>query len=415
MSVPIFVPVISTNAMHADHKPGNLEAWFNQGGFIRALTAVAGIPCSISIEGFDVELLPELANFMVQHKGPGEIISGEWSHLMPWFAEMADRRLVVSNFTNPAVYRDHPVTFVSEYSTLPPMVAKALVDSRQSRPAIYVVDTAVTPYSTFAEEDGPIKPLGQFAEYEGAQALVADGILHMRMYMDLAGIINGKFFAFQRLRNSQDAAKKTTAEDVVVAMKKAVEEADKRNVPVLFWPMDLESCVIGSNYGPTVYEELCEAMSKSDLPLAGPRQAYAILNAQAVETDRLYREVNNKWAGYPNQEALRTSQAIMVHELSSAQLNKDERKLELLGIGSDAYVWRKHQNKGVNRLTMETDTGDLTWLGENEACHQITTAVSKHFRKKDQVPFTKSLRQYLSKQDDTLLQLTLAWAQKLDL
>ncbi len=407
----IFVPVISSNAMHADHKPKNLGAWFKGGGLIRAISAMAQVPCSISVEGFDLELLPDFGDFVRKHKGPGEFINGEWSHILPWFFIHADGRMIVRNFTHHGPDFGHPVHFVSEYSSLPHSLAKALVDKTKQTPAIYTLDSATTVYSDFAQNDGPLRPLAQFSQLEGVHAMLHDGIMHMRMYMDLAKIPSDKFLGFQRLRDAK-GKNRVTARDVVDAMKTAVDAADKRRIPVVFWPMDIESCVIGSNYGPSVYEDLAEALQGSGLPLAGPRQAYELLLPMAQPSQALYREVNNKWGGFPNQEVLRTDQTIMVHELRDKQLSAFERKLELLGIGSDAYVWRKFQNKDVKQITLPTDLGEITFCGENKACHLITQAVRRHFRPDDKRTFTECLEEYLVREEDALLRLTLEWARK---
>lgn len=416
MTGPYFVPVISSNSMHADHKPENLDMWFNRGGLVRALKAMASIPSSISIEGFDLELLPELNEFFVRHKGPGEIISGEYAHILPHFFVHIDPKLMASNFLDGLAMRKHPVTFVSEYSIPSSSILQAMKNETKKQVGIYFVDSATAPYSDFIESTSAMKPLSAYSEYETVNAIQTKHALAMRMRMDLAGMINSKFFGYQRLRDAI-GAKKVTVQDVITAIKTALDDAAKRNIPFVFWPMDIESCVIGSRHGPQIYVDLAEALSKSGIPMCGPRYAFEQLSKKEYldsnDPSILYREMNNKWAGFSNQEVLRTAHAKLVESLRGKHLSSAEMKLLLITLGSDPYVIRKHTNKDVKMITMETDSGDLSWLAENTACHDIMVAGMTHLNNLHKnVKFSRLLEVKLKEKHDVLTHLTLQWARQ---
>ncbi len=406
--------VFSTNLFHGELSKDRFARFVKGGHLVRCLNALSQIPCSISIEGVDMELYPELAAF-AQNPGKAEVIGGEYAHAFPNWLHTNDRKLANLN-VGIGNGSDHPVRFIAEYNTYPQPLAQKIADSAKEMPAVYAVDTNTAIYSD-NQSDGIVPALAQrFVELNGVHAIKNGGVLYLRTYSKyMTPIINEGWFGFQRWREGNAEAKKTP-HNIVASIENQLKIAEADGVPVIFITIDVESCVIGSHHGAAIYEEAVSALVQSGLPLIGPREAYEVLKAVAIETERPHRVLDrNKWLGHDNQLTMYNTLQEVVSRLCdikpytgrSAEL---DRKLELIAGGSDGFVVYKYRID--DKIKLSADHGELLFGGENFDSLMIQNAIMQYFLKQE--PLMPQLQKLAEKSgSNSLAELFLAWAERM--
>jgi hypothetical protein len=295
------------------------------------------------------------------------------------------------------------IHFISEYATWQPTLAKQLVSKLGYRPAAYMLDSHTEVYSDYVppskkpELKKEIKDLGS-----GVVAIESNGVYYLRIFLELLDEINKAFFTFQRFRDGRK--ERGSAKAVVAAMQSALVKA-QAFTPVLFWPMDLESCFIGSHHGAVIYEELVTEMLRTNIPLCGPNEAYDLLTPKATPSPTPHRRMSDKWEGVHSQRTLRDEIQIML-TLGRTKNSVRESKLKLLGAYSDGFVVKKFQH--TPRVTLDADKGPLTFGGEHVDIVRVQEAALDHFMYGK--PFGDTISQLAHKhQDSVVLQRVRDW------
>ena len=359
----------STNQGHAELNRVRTKRLLD-GELLRIFKALAQIRCSVSVEGLDVELFAVISNF-VKNPGMAEVISGEYVHAMPDIIHEANPELARLNLALGDEVVKHPVRFITEYCSYPEVLARQVV-AINGPCACYMMDNATSIYSDNWEGAVP-PPVSRLAD--DLSAVRNAGVTYLRMRSKYFTPILGQWFAFQRYRSAEGEKKKTAA-DVVNEMEKQLELAEHDGVPVVFMPLDLESCVIGSHHGAPVYEEIVAELLDRKLPLIGPKQAFEILLPLAVESERPQRAlVNMKWTGHNNQANLK--KMVVDHGRKEIPHSRALQKLALMPFISDGFVVCKYAVDP--RTKLDADLGPLVFGGENYDILAVQMAALRYF------------------------------------
>lgn len=390
--------VFSTNVMgHGDLNRAGLRKLLD-GDLLRIFKAISRIPCSVSVEGIDMEIFAVVQNF-VKNSGLAEVISGEYVHAMPDLIYEANPGLALMNLKLGDLLVKHPVRFVTEYCTYPEDIARQIV-AVNGPCACYLMDSATTIYSdNWVGEVAP--PPVSFLTDE-VSAVQNAGVTYLRMRSKYFSPILAQWFAFQRYCGSM-GEKKKTASDVVNEMEKQLAAVEHDNVPVIFVPVDVESCVIGSHHGASIYEEIVSVLLKRKLPLIGPRKAFEILSPLAKEAERPHRAlVNMKWIGHDNQATFK--KMVVEHGRTMTIQNG---LLALVPFISDGFVVCKYAVDP--RTTLDADLGSLVIGGENKDILSVQIAAMRHFQGEN---FTEKMKRFCMHNPDSYLYKALSlWAE----
>ncbi len=377
--------VFSSNLWHADMSQSAMLRWLSR-DLPEVLKCLRKIPCSVSLEGLDCELLPALQGFYLD-PGKAEVISREWAHP---FSDWLSDTLALKNFT--LCEDTHPVQFSAEYSIPSKSVTRSLVKQR-GEVAFYMLDKFTRFYSTdFSSVDMPVNKRME----SDLSAMEYEGAVLMRMRSRLFEPILRAWYSYQA-RPSPEALAKLEA---VIALK--LRDADRRGIPVIFVPMDIESCVVGSHHGSEVFVNVIEMIMKAGFPLVTPTQAYHELRGQAVHTDLRPGRSTFKWEGSPLQGQLRKRWRDAVMNLIPTDVRAT--KIALMAAGSDGFVVERYQSEqspaSIPTLAMPIRIG-----GANHAAYLLQQyAISTYFRAED---LLKKIQ--LNRQELALLDLAENW------
>lgn len=361
--------VLSTNNAHAELTRARARRLLD-GELLKVFKAISKIPCSVSVEGIDVELF-SVVQYFVKNSGLAEVISGEFVHAMPDLVFEANPELARLNLTLGDAIVKHPVRFVTEYCSYPEKLARQVV-AANGPCACYLIDNVTSIYSDNWGGEVP-PPVSHLAD--DVSAVRNAGVTYLRMRSKYFSPILTQWFAFQRYRCAEGEKKKSAA-DVVNEMENQLEAAEHDHAPVVFIPIDIESCVIGSHHGAVIYEEIVAELLDRKLPLIGPRKAFEILAPLAKETERPQRALPNmKWTGHNKQAMLKR----MVLALGWAKIPQSLvlRKLALMPFISDGFVVCKYAIDP--RVNLDADLGPLTFGGEYQDILTVQTAALCHF------------------------------------
>ncbi len=381
--------VLSTNIMgHGDLNRAGLRRLLD-GDLLKIFKAVSRIPCSVSVEGIDMEIFAVVQNF-VKNSGLAEVISGEYVHAMPDLIYEANPQLALMNLKLGDFPVKHQVRFITEYCSYPEDIARQIV-AANGPCACYLMDSATTIYSDNWE--GEVVPPPVFFLADEVSAVQNAGVTYLRMRSKYFNPILAQWFAFQRYCGVA-GEKKKTADNVVDEMERQLEAAEHDGVPVIFVPIDIESCVIGSHHGASIYEEIISVLLKRKLPLVGPRKAFEILLPLAVDSERPHRAlVNMKWTGHSNQETLKW----MVIE-HGRNMTIENGLLSLVPFISDGFVVCKYAIDA--KTTLDADLGSLVIGGENKDILAVQLAAMRHFQGEN---FTEKMKRFCEHNPDSYL------------
>jgi len=392
----------STNQGHAELNRVRTKRLLD-GELLRIFKALAQIRCSVSVEGLDVELFAVISNF-VKNPGMAEVISGEYVHAMPDIIHEANPELARLNLALGDEVVKHPVRFITEYCSYPEVLARQVV-ATNGPCACYMLDGDVSLYSDDWQGE-TIPPRVSFLP-EDVSAVKNCGVCYLRMRSKYFQPIVNQWQAFQRYR-AAEGDKRKTAKEVVDEVEYQLVAAEHDNVPVIFIPMDVESCVIGSHHGAIIFEEIVDELLRRQIPLIGPKAAFDMLEPLAIAADRPHNDVPNmKYFRHDNQlefKRLLTDFARLVGVPENPAL----RKLALVSFGSDGLVVCKFAVTA--RTTLDADLGPLVFGGEYQDILAVQVAALRHFTRGED--FREKMAGLVKQNSDSyLFRAMLLWAE----
>lgn len=386
---PAVCLVFSENLLHADFPRQSLNRWLDT-ELARVLRALRKIPCSVSVEGFDSEICPDLARFIVD-SGKAEVISQEYAHV---FSGWLPSEIALHNLSQSS----HSVCFTAEYNPPKTEVLEALgAKSGGEQRAFFVLDNQSRMYS-LADSPSLSLPL-RYSLPENVNAMEHAGSLMLLMRYEYFRPVLSEWFSYQRSSGIPVAC-------LIGEMERQLRKARSNNLPVVFIPIDIEACMIGSHRGAEIFEEIVEALLASGIPLIGPTEAFGILAPNAVPGPRPDRSLK-KWLGYGLQLQLLEDLQATTLATNWKGLTPFEQKLLLLAWGSDAFAVLEYHS-GTPRLVVQTEAEPLLIGGASEDSYAISRAAL--FYHQLGLSPKDSLKNYQEERGTSrLLDLVLSW------
>jgi hypothetical protein len=386
---PAVCLVFSENLLHADFPRLSLNQWL-EAELARVLRALREIPCSLSIEGFDAEISPDLSAF-IANPGKAEVISQEYAHA---FSSWLPNEMALSN----VALGSHPVCFTAEYNPPKTEVLEALgAKSGGEQRAFFVLDNQSRMYS-LADSPSLSLPLS-YNLPENVNAIEHAGSLMLLMRYEYFRPVLSEWFSYQCFSGIPVSC-------LVGEIEKQLRKARSNNVPVVFIPIDIEACMIGSHRGAEIFEEIVGALLASGIPLVGPTEALSLLAPNAVPGPRPDRSLK-KWLGYGLQLQLLEDLQAVTKATNWKALTAFEQKLLLLAWGSDAFAVLEYHS-GTQRLTVQTEAEPLLIGGASEDSYAISRA-ALYYHQLGLSP-VESLKKYEEDRGTSrLLELVLSW------